>query len=264
MGIDDFVKVNRKFAVAFSGGVDSAYLLWASVEAGADVRAYYVRSQFQPKFEYRDACAVAAKLGMNIVEDGSSDELSADGRPVMKVLKVDVLADPAVRSNPLDRCYYCKVNIMSAITQAAHRDGYDIVCDGTNASDDIDDRPGFRALKEFCVRSPLRECGMTKTMIREASKAAGLEVWNKPAYACLATRIPAGEEITEEKLLITEKAESAMYELGFRDFRVRMRGDAALIQVREEQHDEAVKRLGEITAAIGDLYSSVKIDETVR
>ena len=121
---------------------------------------------------------------------------------------------------------------MGAITEAAKADGYDIVCDGTNASDDADDRPGFKALGEYGIKSPLRECGLTKEDIRKASREAGLPTWNKPAYACLATRILTGEMITGEKLLVTEKAESILYDMGFRDFRVRMRGNNALVQIR--------------------------------
>ena len=247
MTIHEFFKLNNRAAIAFSGGVDSSFLLYAAVTAGARVTAYYVKSQFQPVFEFRDAMKIAEKTGTEL-----------------RVLEVDVLGNETVCSNPKDRCYYCKQEIMDTICRAAAEDGYDLICDGTNASDDADDRPGFRALKEFGVRSPLRECGLTKADIRNLAREAGLEVWNKPAYACLATRILTGEAITEEKLAITEKAENALYGLGLRDFRVRMRGSAALVQVTAGQYDETVSRKAEIISAIGDLYSSVSIDEMTR
>lgn len=247
MELAEFFKVNKKAAIAFSGGVDSAYLLYAAVNADADVKAYYVKSAFQPEFEFEDAKKVAGLIGCEL-----------------QVIDADVLSDEKVAANPKDRCYYCKQHIMGAITAAAKADGYDTVCDGTNASDDADDRPGFKALGEFGIRSPLRECGLTKAEIRRASKEAGLPTWNKPAYACLATRILTGELITAEKLSTTEKAESILHEMGFRDFRVRMRGNNALVQVVEEQHSEALAREEEIRSALSDLYNEITIDASPR
>ena len=247
MTIEDFFEANRKLAIAFSGGVDSAYLLYAAVKAGADVKAYYVKSVFQPEFEFNDAKKLAELTGCNIC-----------------VIRADVLSDDTVAANPPDRCYYCKQHIMGAITEAAKADGYDTVCDGTNASDDADDRPGFKALAEYGIMSPLRECGLTKQGIRKASKEAGLPTWNKPAYACLATRILTGEKITEEKLAVTEKAESILYNMGFRDFRVRMRGNNALCQFVSGQLAEALKREEEIKKALSELYEEVNFDGSPR
>lgn len=247
MELKDFFKLNNKIAVAFSGGVDSAYLLYAATKAGADVTAYYVKSQFQPDFELQDAIATADYAGAR-----------------MRILQVDALSDERVSANPANRCYYCKNNIMGAILKAASEDGYDLLCDGTNASDDADDRPGFRALGELGIRSPLRECGLTKAEIRLRAKEAGLSVWNKPAYACLATRIPTGEIITEAKLMRTEESEKVLFDMGFTDFRVRTRGDSALIQVTAGQHDMAKQRMDEITKLIGGMYESVSLDEKKR
>ncbi len=247
MELREYFKNNSRAAIAFSGGVDSAYLLYAATEAGADVKAYYVKSQFQPAFEYDDAVRTAAQIGADL-----------------KVIKADVLCDETIRSNPEDRCYYCKTRIMGSILKAASEDGYDIIFDGTNASDDADDRPGFKALGEFGIKSPLRECGLTKDEIRSRAREAGLDVWNKPAYACLATRIPSGEPITARKLEITEEAEQALSEMGFVDFRVRMRGDSALIQVTDPQYDKAVSEIETIREAIGYMYSSVRLDDKTR
>ena len=204
MDLKYFFQENPKVALAFSGGVDSAYLLYAAMENGAQVRAYYVKSVFQPQFELEDARRLAA-------------ELRAD----MRELKAEVL-DPAIAANPADRCYYCKKKIFAAIAQTAAADGFPVLMDGTNASDNAGDRPGMRALAELSVRSPLRECGLTKDEIRRRSKEAGLFTWDKPAYACLATRIPTGTEITRERLCRTEAAESYLAEIGLTDFRVRM------------------------------------------
>jgi uncharacterized protein len=114
------------------------------------------------------------------------------------------------------------------------------------------------------VRSPLRECGLTKDEIRSGARQLGLDVWDKPAYACLATRIGAGERITADKLMITEKAETKLFDMGFRDFRVRMRGKDALVQIAADQHEDAVRRRDEIKKVLGDLYEEVRIDPEPR
>ena len=247
MRIEEFFGSNGKLALAFSGGDDSAYLLAEAVRCGADVRAYYVKSQFQPEFEREDARRLAKTIGADLTE-----------------IRADVLSDETIASNPADRCYHCKQLIMGTILRSAKAEGYELVCDGTNASDDVSDRPGFRALGEMGVRSPLRECGITKEEIRQRARDLGLDVWDKPAYACLATRIGAGERITADKLRITEEAESRIYDMGFRDFRVRMRGGDALVQIAADQHADALKRGIEIRKALADLYGNVRIDPEPR
>ena len=214
---------------------------------GADVAAYDVKSQFQPDFEFRDAVNIAGQCGV-----------------VLKVIEIDVLADETVRSNPPDRCYFCKNVIMRSILREALKGGYEVIIDGTNASDDVNDRPGFRALRELNIRSPLRECGITKEEVRKLAREAGLHVWNKPAYACLATRIPHGEKITAEKLAVTEKAESILYDMGYRDFRVRMRGRNALLQVKADQYNKAIDDLDEIRVRLSGMYDRVELDTNTR
>ncbi|MEE1169515.1 MAG: ATP-dependent sacrificial sulfur transferase LarE [Anaerovoracaceae bacterium] len=252
--LESFFKENSKAAIAFSGGVDSAYLLYAALETGAQVRAYYVKSCFQPQFELDDALQLA-------------EELNAD----MTVLQADVLSVPEIRNNPADRCYYCKQKIFGTIIEAACNDGFSLILDGTNASDDASDRPGMAALEELSVRSPLRECGLTKAEIRRLSKEAGLFTWDKPAYACLATRIPAGEEITLDKLEKTEKAEAYLMSLGFVDFRVRqynrfLSGSrqtdevTALLQVRAEQIPLVLEKRSDIISELKKYYGSVTLD----
>ena len=151
-----------------------------------------------------------------------------------------------------------------SILSEAKKDGYTVVLDGTNASDDINDRPGFRALQELKVLSPLRLSGLTKDMIRSLSKEAGLFTWNKPAYACLATRIPSGEEITEKKLEDTEVCEGFLFDLGFTDFRVRRFNGAARLELRKEQLPLFIEKREEILKKLKEHYSAVLLDLEVR
>lgn len=247
MELEQFFKQNPRAAIAFSGGVDSAYLLYAAVNCGAKVKAYYVKTAFQPQFELEDALKLA-------------EQLHAE----MEVLQFDVLCKPKVMENPADRCYHCKREIMSAILSAAKKDSFQLLLDGTNASDDTADRPGMRALEELCIRSPLRECGLTKPEIRSRSKAAGLFTHDKPAYACLATRIPTGETITAEKLQRTEAAETYLSSLGLRDFRVRYQAGAAKLQVTEADLQRVLSNRRRITEELKKYYSSVLLDLEVR
>ena len=243
MELQEFFQENPKVAVAFSGGVDSSYLLYAAKQYAKEVRAYYVAAEFQPKFEYEDAMRLAKEIGAEV-----------------SVIRLSALSIPGVSENPANRCYYCKQGIFGAIWKAAKEDGFSVLLDGTNASDDAGDRPGMKALAELSVRSPLRECGLTKARIRELSKEAGLFTWDKPAYACLATRITTGEVITKEKLAATEAAEEYLFSLGFTDFRVRMRGGQALIQLREEQFEKLFSCREEVFRELKKHYESVAID----
>ena len=247
MDLKQFFEQCPEAAIAFSGGVDSAYLLYAASQFAKRVKAYYVNTAFQPQFELDDACRLARELGAE-----------------MEILDVDILCYGAVAANPADRCYHCKKILFSEIIRAARQDGFDILLDGTNASDDSSDRPGMRALAELEVRSPLRECGLTKNQIRELSRDAGLFTHDKPAYACLATRIPTGEVITAEKLQRTEWSEGYLTNLGFRDFRVRTVGDAAKLQIRGEDMLLLMARREEIFNELKQYYSAVWLDLEVR
>ena len=247
MDLATFFKENPKAAVAFSGGVDSAYLLYAASKYGMQVKAYYVKTAFQPQFELEDARLIA-------------DELHID----MAVIEEDILKQEQIMINPPERCYFCKKRLFSLIIQAAKDDGFSLLVDGTNASDDVSDRPGMKALKELSVRSPLRECGLTKEVIRSLSKEAGLFTWNKPAYACLATRIPTGTVITAEKLSNTENAEAYLHKLGFTDFRVRLFADCAKIQVSENQLDKILEHRVLILQKLKKYYTDVLLDLEVR
>ena len=223
--------------------MDSAYLLYAGVKAGADIRPYFIKTAFQPAFELADARKLAAGLGAEVT-----------------VLELDALADPRVAANPADRCYFCKQNLFRTLKERAIADGYPVLLDGTNASDEAGDRPGMRALAELSVRSPLRECGLTKAEIRARSREAGLFTWDKPAYACLATRVPAGETITAETLARVEGAEDALFRLGYTDFRVRVFHSAARLQLPRGQMERAVREAETIQAALKPYFTPILLD----
>jgi uncharacterized protein len=241
--LEEYLKAVPKGAVAFSGGVDSSYLLYAAKVSGMDVHAYYVDAQFQPQFELDDARRLADKL-----------------KVAVSIIPVDVLASDVVRSNPADRCYHCKRVIFETILERAAADGYTVLMDGSNASDDVGDRPGMRALAELKVLSPLREAGIAKQQIREYSRKAGLFTWNKPAYACLATRIPTGTALTAELLERVEKAENALAQMGFTDYRARVMGDATKLQLPAAQIPLAAQRHTELVRALSPWFSDVLLD----
>ena len=247
MTLETFFQTVPRAAAAFSGGTDSAFLLWAAKHCGCDIRAYYVKTAFQPDFELADARRLCRELSIPLT-----------------VLEADILAVPGAAANGPDRCYHCKRALFSLLREAARRDGYDLLLDGTNASDDAGDRPGMRALRELAVRSPLRECGISKAEVRARSREAGLFTWNKSAYACLATRIPTGTPITAEALSKVEGAENALMALGFSDFRVRLFHGAARLQFTPAQWREAAARKDELLSALEPYFDTVLLDFETR
>jgi len=247
MNLSEFFKQHNKVAIAFSGGVDSSYLLYAAKNNHAVCHAYYVKSVFQPQFELDDAKHLAQQLQVP-----------------MTVIETDVLCDSLITDNPVNRCYFCKKRIFSSILNQARIDGYTEVLDGTNSSDSADDRPGMRAIEELHVFSPLQLCGLTKSKIRRLSKEAGLFTWSKPAYACLATRIPTGTKITMEALASTETAESYLFSLGFDNFRVRLLGNNARIQITQNQIPLLIQYRSQILHELKKYYDNVLFDLEVR
>lgn len=247
MNLQDFFQENPICAVAFSGGVDSACLLHAAVTYGRKTAAYFAKTPFQPDFELEDAKQIAARLGA-----------------ALKILEFDILTVPEAAANPADRCYYCKRALFTRLIQAADGDGFPVVLDGCNASDDAGDRPGMQALRELGVRSPLRECGLTKSDVRAMAREAGLPVWNKPSYACLATRIPTGTPITAEDLRRVARGEKLLAELGLSDFRLRLRGEDALLQVRREQMTLAQTVLPQAKERLAEDFREIILDDVPR
>ena len=243
MDLREFFRECPKAAIGFSGGVDSAFLLAMGVKYGADVKPYFIKTAFQPEFELEDARRLTKELGVELT-----------------VIELDILSNRTVAENPADRCYYCKSALFGALKERAVEDGYTVLLDGTNASDDASDRPGMRAIRELQVRSPLRECGLTKAEIRRISKEEGIFTWDKPSYACLATRVPAGEELTAEKLHKIEASEQALAALGFRDFRIRLFHGAARIQLPENQFPTALTCREKIQEALSPYFDPILLD----
>jgi uncharacterized protein len=236
-----------KAAVAFSGGVDSSYLCSAAVEElGDNAIAITIVSPMLPKSELDDARKVAELVGIRhlLVESPDIEE--------------------EVAVNPKDRCYFCKKREFGSISAAAHKLGIGVVLDGTNTDDEGDYRPGMRAIAELGVASPLREAGLSKEDIRELSRRRGLPTAEKPAFACLASRIPYGERIDSEKLGRVEKAEDYLRGLGLRQFRVRSHGDLARIEVSPEERsklfsEEKLDAIADAFSSFGFMYSSLDL-----
>ena len=233
-------------AIAFSGGVDSTYLLHEAVKAGKEkVTALIMKTPSVPERELDEAVAFCKSRGISFF-----------------VLPADPFSAAGFRENGRDRCYICKHFLFSALLEKAKEEGIPFVADGTNADDRKEFRPGLRALKELDIRSPLAEAGLTKKEIRELSEKEGLPTWNKPSFSCLATRFPYGEELTVEKLRRTEAAENLLAELGFTQRRVRVHGNLARIEVLPaeiplllERRDMISSRLEEL----GFLYTTVDL-----
>lgn len=202
-----------------------------------------MKTVFQPAFELEDAKRLAKELDVP-----------------MTIIETDILAVEKARENGPDRCYHCKKALFLALREQAERDGFPVLLDGTNASDDANDRPGMQALRELNIRSPLQECGISKEEVRRMSREAGLFTWNKPAYACLATRIPTGTAIRRSDLERTEAAESRLAALGFTDFRVRISGENARLQVTEDQTALVLEKRADILEALKPYFTGVLLD----
>lgn len=239
----DFFAAHPKAAVALSGGTDSSYLFYAAHKYGCDVHGYFFETPFQPASERRDASQIAQLVDAPLT-----------------IVEKDVLEDACVAENGPRRCYWCKRALFMQLCRCAAADGYTTVLDGTNATDDSSDRPGMLALQELGVLSPLRMCGLGKDDVRRLSREAGLFTADKPAYACLATRVPTGEPITYAVLQRVEQAEGALARLGFSDYRVRVFHGAARIQLPEAQFPQALAHRAEICRAMEMLFDEVLLD----
>lgn len=222
IGKFDLLKSNirsiKSLAVAFSGGVDSTFLLKAAYDVlGDNAIAITVKSPLHPQREFNEGLNFVKNIGVR-----------------QKVVEFDRKDMEFFFNNPSDRCYHCKKEIFKRIIKTAGDYNINNVADGSNM-DDLDDyRPGIKALDELGIISPLRDSGLNKKEIRLLSKEMGLPTWEKPAFACLASRIPYGHEITMEKLSMIDKAEQFLMDLGFKQLRVRHHGEIARIEVSPE------------------------------
>ena len=233
--------------VAFSGGVDSAFLAWAATQArGSAALCVTADSPSHPDHHRQLALDVAGRFGLRHL-----------------IIQTHELERPLYRANPVNRCYHCKHELYTALTALARERAIEIITDGSNADDRGDYRPGRQAAREFGVRSPLDEAGLTKSDIRELSHRAGLPTWDEPASACLSSRIPYLSEVTDEKLRIIERAEEIVRSLGFRVCRVRHHDELARLEIGIDElprafdppvHDRLVSAL----TALG--YRQVTID----
>ncbi len=233
--------------VAFSGGCDSSLLLKVAHEVlGGRVVAVTARSETYPSHEYQDAVEFARSLGVRHITIDTS-ELGVEG----------------FSSNPPNRCYFCKAELFGKLLELAKDNDAEYVADGASLDDVSDHRPGMRAAAELGVVSPLKEAGLTKDDIRQISHELGLPTWDKPSFACLASRFPYGEEITAEKLRMVGEAETYLRGLGFRQIRLRHHGNIARIEVPEEDIDRFLERSirGNVVSKLRQLgYLYVSLD----
>ncbi len=210
--LNSILKELGTFAVAFSGGVDSSFLLHRAHRVMKNgIIAVTIRTPYIPKREIDEAIEFTSEFGIR-----------------HKI--IDIAFSEQIRHNPIERCYLCKKTLFTQLLEFANENHFNYIIDGTNADDTGDFRPGMKALKEMGIRSPLLEAGITKKEIRELAREEGLDIWDKPAMACLLTRIPYDTEVKEGTLRMIEDAENLLFEKGYPGTRVRVHGDVARIE----------------------------------
>jgi pyridinium-3,5-biscarboxylic acid mononucleotide sulfurtransferase len=220
--LDSILRDLNSFVIAFSGGVDSTFLLYRShLVMGSAITAVTIRTPYIPAREIEEAVEFTRSFGIN-----------------HKIL--DIPLPGLIKNNPVERCYLCKKTLFNDITRFARENKYKFIIDGTNADDTKDYRPGLAALKELGIRSPLLEAGLTKKDIRELSREAKLQIWDKPAMACLLTRIPYDTDIQEGTLRQIEEAENILSDMGYPGTRVRVHGVVARIECFPEYFEEII------------------------
>lgn len=216
--LEEYLLSLGSVAIAFSSGVDSTFLLKVAHDLlGDGAIALTVHSKSFPGRESKEADAFCEREGIR-----------------HEIVNVEELSIPGYADNPPNRCYLCKKELFQSMIKRAQELGFSHVAEGSNVDDEGDYRPGLLAIQELQVKSPLRKAKLTKEEIRILSKELNLPTWNKPSFACLATRFPYGERITEEKLSMVEEAEQELFDLGFEQFRVRIHGNIARIEVKPD------------------------------
>lgn len=246
--LQNMLKLTGGIAIAFSGGTDSTFLLKAAHDIlGNKVMVITASSSVFSAREFKAAADFAEHLGIR-----------------HKVFFADQLEVEGFADNPLNRCYLCKRALFRKIVDIASENNISLVADGSHVDDNSDYRPGIKALKELGIRSPLQEAGMTKEDIRLLSKEWRLPTWDKPPFACLASRVPYGHKITREKLAMIEKAEQYLFDWGFRQVRVRHHGDIARIEVSSEERsrfadEELMDRVDAQFSEVGFAYTALDL-----
>ncbi|GKU24894.1 ATP-dependent sacrificial sulfur transferase LarE [Clostridium folliculivorans] len=241
--LKDIIKEKGSAAVAFSGGVDSTFLVKVANEVlGERLIAVTATSSTYPERELKEAIKYSKDMGVKHIII-SSEELDIEG----------------FASNPKNRCYFCKKELFTKIKDVALENGVQYVFDGSNLDDNGDYRPGMQAARELEVVSPLKEAGLTKNDIRELSKELGLPTWDKPSFACLSSRFPYGHKITLPKLKMVDQAEQFLLDMGIKQVRVRHHGEIARIEVAPEEREqffniELMDRIGNKFKEIGFTY----------
>lgn len=245
--LKNIIRGYDSLAVAFSGGVDSGLLLFVAHDVLADkCIAITADSELLPRRENDDAAAFCKDRGIRQL-----------------VFKANELEDPVFTANPKDRCYHCKKKIFSTMLEIASANAADSLAEGSSTDDSGDYRPGMRAIDELGVISPLRDAGLGKSEIRELSKRYGLPMWDKPSFACLASRIPYGEVISADKLLMVEKSEDFLYRQGFKQYRVRAHGNVARVELLPGDLPRALQIREEIVNALkkaGFCYVTIDLE----
>ena len=244
--LKEYLRSLGRVAVAFSSGVDSTFLLKVAHDVlGDNAVAVTATSCSFPKREFDEAASFCAENGIKQITVVSNE--------------LDI---PEFRKNPTNRCYLCKSELFKKIILLAKENGIEYVCEGSNVDDMGDYRPGMKAVAELGIKSPLRECGLSKDEIRALSKEMNLPTWDKPSFACLASRFAYGEEINEKKLSMVEKAEQFLLDMGFKQFRVRIHGEnLARIEVLPAELEGLLSKREEVTKHLRELgFAYVTMD----
>jgi pyridinium-3,5-biscarboxylic acid mononucleotide sulfurtransferase len=243
--LKNILKEMESLVIGMSGGVDSVLLSYlASQVLGVRALAVTADSPSLPRRELAETVRLAEKFGFK-----------------HQLIRTAEVSDPRYSANPVDRCYFCKNELFDHLDEIAQKGNFRWVCYGENVDDQSDHRPGGIAAQEHQVRAPLKEAGLTKADIRTLAQHFGLPVWNKPAMACLASRFPYGTQITPEKLAQVEAAEDFLWDLGFRQYRVRHHGEIARIEVELGEMRELMDRAGEINARLRDIgFTYIAVD----
>ena len=222
--LDEHLHSLGRILVAYSGGVDSAFLAWAAHQAlGSNMLAVIADSPSLARAQLADAAAFAGEAGIPL-----------------EIIVTGELDRPEYARNDASRCFHCKDELFTTMEEFRGRRGFDAIAYGVNLDDQGDFRPGQQAAEQHHVAAPLRQAGLTKQDIRELARAAGLRIWDKPASACLSSRIEYGREVTREALSVVEQGEDALHALGFRQVRVRHHGDIVRIEIARDELTRAL------------------------